>query len=572
MVAVVDIEVLPNWTYGMAVEQDGTIVWEYERWDGDIPTETGELPASMITYNGMGYDLYILAAIRKGWTAAQVHELSSDIIQSNRQAEVVCRDSGISRYHPPAHMDVLLTKDGAVSPGGLKMRAAKHHVPLLMTMPTDPHKPVTDDEAEQNKVYCHSDCMATWHVVEAERPQIRNQAELPHPRPLETSPASIAEGIWRKHATQWRPSRLDKGPPVVVPSPYERDHAALTRIRRQIDGTRSRYALGPCELQFSRGGLHSVDKPMVLHDVAFVDATSFYPQILGILCGDGPECLTHNNIRNFGRIMTNFIATKEEKKRLGQAATAEKLAMNTATGKLGSEYSCLGNPRIHLSMMLSGQFFMTSLIYWLTYHGIEVYSANTDGIVCQTLPGYRDLCDQWGRDHGFGLTYDEAMTLCARDVNSYVVRQPDGKIKRRGCFNEPGVGLTAGGVRKAPLGEIIYEAAAMALIEQTEWRHAYDYIYNTVMDCMQITMFLIVKQSAGGMFLRGKPVGAVNRWVVKAGGPPLKTTRGSIVPLGEHVQLVPDIRKADLAAVDRLWYVDQAMSLWELIRAKGPLL
>ena len=75
----------------------------------------------------------------------------------------------------------------------------------------------------------------------------------------------------------------------------------------------------------------------------------------------------------------------------------------------------------------------------LTKEGIEVISANTDGIIClvKDKEKYKNICSEWESLTGFELEFTEYLKYARRDVNSYITQTVDGKIKTKGIFDNP---------------------------------------------------------------------------------------------------------------------------------------
>lgn len=82
------------------------------------------------------------------------------------------------------------------------------------------------------------------------------------------------------------------------------------------------------------------------------------------------------------------------------------------------------------------------LVEWLEDTGIQVVSANTDGIVClipiELEAEYNRLCDQWekvvGNDVVGKLEFTDYKKMVQRDVNNYMAIKLDGEVKTKGVF------------------------------------------------------------------------------------------------------------------------------------------
>ena len=566
--SVLDIEVLPNWVYALCVDKQGNITYEYEQWLGEPASEKGKVPPEIVTFNGLHYDLPILTAIRAGFDVEQVYEVSCGIIHGEGPYRTL-KDHGLSMWRPRWHMDTQAIRLGP--PGaGLKLQAARLHVPILMEMPMDPTQPMPRSKAKKAKKYCHSDCMATWwKVIKFQEVGIlQTHSEIPVDRILEKTPSSAAEELWRKRAMPGRnPPPTDVatvGGYKVLDTPFRTPE--LDRLQKRLDGSRFKWEIGELEMQFGLGGLHSLDKPGVHQDVMFADVSSYYTSILIAL--DMP----HPRIPNYSGQLADMRQYRLDMKAQGKQTPVEKLLLNAATGKGGDQYSCLYSPPIYKSMTLTGQFLMAVLCDMCMREGYRVYSVNTDGIVCDR--GAEAVCQAWADGHDFPIEFDYVRTLGVRDVSNYTAVLDDGSVKHKGCFMPPMdlKDMVRYGT-KNPAGTIIYTSASEAILECDTWLEAQAVIDDRIFGYEGVEDFIFVRLIRGGGLQRGKAVGSVARWVnVKAGGSIIKTPTGNRVPSSERALLVPDLSAVDADRIDRRWYADQAIQLWSLIRGKGSLL
>ena len=81
---------------------------------------------------------------------------------------------------------------------------------------------------------------------------------------------------------------------------------------------------------------------------------------------------------------------------------------------------------------------MLSLIEDLEVHGIDVISANTDGVISiiKDRGVYESVCKSWMIKTGFELEFSEYDLYVRRDVNNYISLSVDGKIKKKGIFDD----------------------------------------------------------------------------------------------------------------------------------------
>jgi len=199
----------------------------------------------------------------------------------------------------------------------------------------------------------------------------------------------------------------------------------------------NRYELGV-------GGLHSEDESgkfvsdadVIIRDA---DVSSYYPNII-ISNNIVPAHLDNNFIEILKKITKERVGAKKLKDKA--KADGLKITINSIFGKLGSETFWLQDARAFLSVTVSGQLFLLMLIESLVLAGIEVVSANTDGIVCRFTKDlekeYSGVCEWWQKETGFELEYTDYSLYIRSDVNNYLVKKTDDKTKEKGRYSEEG--------------------------------------------------------------------------------------------------------------------------------------
>jgi hypothetical protein len=191
---------------------------------------------------------------------------------------------------------------------------------------------------------------------------------------------------------------------------------------------------------FGAGGLHSKDKGVIFESseeisIEDADVTSYYPSIMinGRL---KPEHLEEVFIDLLKSIRDERVIAKREKNDI--KAQALKIVINATFGKLGYGNFWLYDPLVMLQVTLNGQLFLLMLIEMLGEEGIQVISANTDGVTCIIKKGQRELytsiCQKWSTITGFDLEFTKYKKYVRRDVNNYLVLTEEGKIKSKGDF------------------------------------------------------------------------------------------------------------------------------------------
>lgn len=265
-------------------------------------------------------------------------------------------------------------------------------------------------------------------------------------------------------------------------------HPDLAKLRVQLNGK---------TYKFGAGGLHSQEHGVFaesdeLYEIVDIDVGSFYPRIkitqrlYPEQCGP-QEIVIYEGIFN-ERMEAKHAGRKKE-------ANSKKIVLNGAFGKLGSKYSKVFFAPEHLMQItLSGQLMLLMLIEAFELNGIEVVSANTDGIVTKThrlkIPLRDRLVKDWETRTQMIMEYTKYKGIYLRDVNNYFAITTDGEIKRKGVFTKAEVGSGPSG-SKAPHREISTDAVIAFVADGVPLEH-------TVYRCRDIRKFVTVRDVKGG--------------------------------------------------------------------------
>lgn len=116
-----------------------------------------------------------------------------------------------------------------------------------------------------------------------------------------------------------------------------------------------------------------------------------------------------------------------------------KIVINSIYGKLGYEYGDICDRLAVLKVTINGQLFLLMLCEELEMNGLEVMSANTDGIVVKVRKDKKDVYDRiiadWQEYTRLGLDSEEYNCYINRDINNYFVQEVNGSITYKGALN-----------------------------------------------------------------------------------------------------------------------------------------
>jgi hypothetical protein len=211
-----------------------------------------------------------------------------------------------------------------------------------------------------------------------------------------------------------------------------------------IDFRNTRYTI-------AKGGIHSVDKRRIIlpnENEKYIDGDigSQYPNAIvkGEIYPDhlGSSWLVGVKGNIVLRLGYKAKGKKGEKKYEGLAYLFKYALNGGSYGKLGEPRSWQYDIQCMFKCTIANQFEILMLIEMLELEGINVCSANTDGITClvdlSLEATYYRICEEWEKivgNYEMGkLEYTEYIKFVQTSVNEYIAIKKDGEIKKKGDF------------------------------------------------------------------------------------------------------------------------------------------
>ena len=511
-----------------------------------------------ISFNGLGYDLYIITAALQGYNNLALKKLSDSIIQSNKPAWMIARDSNLDIPSTWNHIDIMELPLGRAS---LKIYGGRLDAPKLQDLPIKPDQSITPELREPMRLYCHNDLYTTRLLAQALEKQIALRASMSDQYGMDLrskSDAQIAETVIKSELkkitgkTYRKPEFSDghtfkyKNPGVVnfknktmcgiferiLKTPFElggNGSVVLPSwLKENTELCGNAYKMGI-------GGLHSCEKSQFVKpgkdQLLFdLDVASYYPNII-LQQQLAPESLGKPFLKVYQSIVERRIKAKkraaeiekelkalelelsehiikkiaelkEERSYLKTTSDTLKISINGSFGKLGSKYSFLYAPELLIQTTMTGQLALLMLIEMVSSTGARVVSANTDGIVI--------LCDKsqeravleqafdWELETSYELERTDYKVLASRDVNNYCAVTLEGHTKGKGCFAK-------GGLAKNPDCKIVYEAVAAFLSNGVP-------LEKTINECKDLIKFIMLRRVNGGAVWKGQELGKAVRY------------------------------------------------------------
>lgn len=490
---------------------------------------------TLVTFNGGGYDMPILSLALTG-ADNQTLKDANDAIITRGLKPWEFRDR--YRCDMPSytdHIDVMELLPGVRI--GLKKYMGIAHAKTIKDLPIDPSASIGMLDRINLSTYCANDLLGTQlmykicidkeylplreHITETIGMDVRSKSD-----------AQIAEAIMisrlgfrpaGRHVVSgyqftykmpdcivFQTDQLKEVQRIAGSAPFtvldkdqeteeldENGKKIKSGIKMHPDLAKLRVQLNGKTYKFGAGGLHSQEHSVSavsdeLYEVVDIDVGSFYPRIK-ITQRLFPEQCGPAEIDVYEGIFNE----RMEAKRAGRKkeANSKKIVLNGAFGKLGSKYSKVFYAPEHLMQItLSGQLMLLMLIEAFELNGIEVVSANTDGIVTKThrmkIPTRDRLVKEWEARTLMEMEYTTYKGIYLRDVNNYFAITTDGEIKRKGVFTKAEVGSGPSG-SKAPHREISTDAVIAFVADGVPLEH-------TVYRCRDIRKFVTVRDVAKG--------------------------------------------------------------------------
>lgn len=487
-----------------------------------------------VSFNGNYYDAPLIGYALSGFTAEQLKWMSDEIILRNLKPWEM---SEAAQWKPPDHIDIMEVLPGS---GSQKQYAGRIHCKTMRDLPYDDRTILTEDQITQVDSYCENDLTVLEALYAALAPQLEIRVRLGSRFGIDLrscSDAQVGERVIKARCEQILRCRIYK--PEIdwnIRFRYEVPHfidfcsselkQALQLVKESI------FALGPSghvvlpeqleelEIPIGKtiyrlgiGGLHSKDKSIVHRsDADYIlrdnDVRGYYPRLI-LNSGHWPPALGAAFREAYGAIVSERDEDKAEEKRLkkfgntkdpsfveGYAAYSRneggKVASNGPFGKLGSPYSILFAPEMLIHTTLTGQLSLLMLAEWHEMQGIQVVSANTDGILIRCprakVDVSQNIISYWEKKTGLEMETKEFKAIYMRDVNNYIAVPMDDaeEIKRKGEYARSGLIE-----KKNPDVEICGDAVAEFLAKGTPAAF-------TVAACRDIRKFVTVQKVTGG--------------------------------------------------------------------------
>lgn len=462
---------------------------------------------TLVSFNGIHYDIPIISLALQGHDNATLKAANDAIIVGNKRPWEITRDL----LEWCDHIDMIEVAPGQAS---LKMYGAKMHSRKLQDLPIAPDASIAWYQRVLLREYCDNDLRTTRELYDTFQAQLKLRENMSAEYGVDLrskSDAQIAEAVM-KVLLPFKVERpyIAAGTQFQYRAPewlrFQHLHLLQLLDRNAFTVSVSGGVEMPAELantiirigsgayKMGIGGLHSTESQIVhvaddQYKITDHDVASYYPSLI-LRTGIAPQQIG----QQFQHIYRQWYDRRLAAKRSSDKKTANSLKtlLNGTFGKLGSMWSIFYAPTEMIQVTVTGQLALLMLIEMLELHGIQVVSANTDGIVLRTRCDMTWLRDQviawWESVTQFEIERTDYTMLASRDVNSFAAVKPDGTVKLKGAYAPPEPGASGW---PNPTGQVATDAVVAYLARGVPLR-------DTVYACDDIRQFVHVRQVRGG--------------------------------------------------------------------------
>jgi len=196
---------------------------------------------------------------------------------------------------------------------------------------------------------------------------------------------------------------------------------------------------------FMKGGLHTENKPKVFeaddeYEIIDWDVSSYYPAII-INNGKYPLHLGKEFLSGYKRMFEKRLELKplaKKDKRIAGIVEALKLSVNSVYGKSSDMQSWIYDRQLTMFTTITGELSLMMLIEAYELAGINVISANTDGVTIRIrkdlISKMHEINKWWSEVTRYELERADYQKIIFSTVNDYIAIKTDGEVKKKGDF------------------------------------------------------------------------------------------------------------------------------------------
>lgn len=420
------------------VEKTKTIIWDdKEKLSKYFYSHDQEI---WIGYNNRRYDQYIMKAVLLDMNPKEV---SDWIIVQNKGG---WQYSSLFNKIQMINFDTMLRTDtGLKTLEGMMGNNIKE-----TSVPFDIDRPLTEEEKRQTEFYCTHDVEQTIEVFLARKAEFDAAIglvkifNLPMNYMGKTGAQRVAKILGGK-GKEFNDEFEFPIVPTLKLSKYRYVAEWYKKSENQDYRKKQKLNIAGIPHILAWGGIHGAIKKYYGEGIYIMaDVTAYYPS-LQLRYKFGYRNMA--NPENFEKIHNENLRFKE----LGDksARLPYKIADNAISGQLKDKFSPLYDPRENNAICINGQLLLVDLIEKLE-SCVDLIQSNTDGILFKMPNRYEktddavniwfnkidDIVWEWEKRTGMRMGFDIYTKVFQKDVNNYLLVNPEGKTKTKGAYTK----------------------------------------------------------------------------------------------------------------------------------------
>ncbi|MFD2628742.1 hypothetical protein [Oceanobacillus kapialis] len=381
-----------------------------------------------IGYNSRHYDQYILKAIICGFTPQSINHW---IIVKREPGWKFFRDFWKIQLF---NFDIMTNKFRSLK----QLEGFMGHNIKESDVTFDISRALTPAEIQEVIKYCRHDVQETMHIFKENITEFESQIELlkmfklPLRHISKTKPQLSAVILEAKQPIIPRedefnfsfPSTLQINKYTEVLDFYKENKDYSKVYETQIAGVPHIFAWG---------GLHGARHNYIESGYFLnIDVASYYPALMIEY-----DYLSRNvkNLDKFREIRDTRLKYKAAK---DKRQAPLKIVINGTYGAMKDKYNGLYDPLQANNVCIGGMTLLLDLIEKLEPH-CQIIQSNTDGVLVklEDEDDYElidDICWEWEQRTKMELEFEEFRKVIQKDVNNYILVEPNGKYKSKGSY------------------------------------------------------------------------------------------------------------------------------------------
>lgn len=386
------------------------------------------------------YNTYAADTIWVGWNSNHYDDLIYEVIVKNTMSPFVKSKELIGKKWKPFCRFPFFGYDllnGFLNPPSLKLTEALEGDSIDTTeVDFDLQRPLTPEERRQTERYNLSDLKRTYKnfckfkgKFELRLSMI-NEFKIPLQDGLHMTGTQIAAAALGAKAIPGIENQKIK--PVLYPTLQVKNQEVIDWFLNEKFREKENIRINICNttVNFAAGGAHSECDKYHVSKAMYADISGYYNLVM--MNFD----LLPRTLGEPGKELYNFMY--HEQLRLKKIDPAKRKIYKTVClsvfGAMNNEHTDFYDPQKALLVTSSGEMFMLDLLEKLDGLG-TAFNINTDGIMFEPFDWkdeekIRNIIQEWVDRNGFSVKTGIITDYHGRDVNCYVMHEPDGSV----CF------------------------------------------------------------------------------------------------------------------------------------------